>query len=96
MFVDLIQPSFIHSAFVESRRASLPEIHCSLPLFDFFIWRTLHKQIIFMAATRFQADSDKLLDSSKLSKEGKAIVQIITGHIDILREEFGDIFKEKD
>ena len=86
----------INSAFVECRRASLPEIHCSHPLFDFFIWRTLHKQIIFMAGTRSQANSDKLLDSSKLSKEGKAIVQLITGHIDILREEFGDIFREKD
>ena len=49
-----------------------------------------------MAGTRSQANSDKLLDSSKLSKEGKAIVQLITGHIDILREEFGDIFREKD
>ena len=48
-----------------------------------------------MAGTRSQANSDKLLDSSKLSKEGKAIVQLITGHIDILREEFGDIFREK-
>ena len=49
-----------------------------------------------MAGTRSQANSDKLLDSSKLSKEGKAIVQLITGHIDILREEFGDIFREND